>query len=411
MQSTPTADAASATDGAEGLHQLSDGELEGALVQAQRDINAAEARRSDVVNELARRSRAADFAEAPSHRREEFVADHVATLLTCTKAVAGGLLDTALESADHASLMREWRSGLIDSRKVGVIANSLRHCDRAFADSIAAQAIEYGRTRTAPQLRVWLDRRLLAADASLATIRRRQAVGERRVTLTPLADGMAELAAYLPAAQARQIYDTVHAIAMSAGSDDRRSMDQRRADGFVDVVVGRAEPPRVNVNVVVTAETLLESDGEPGWVAGVGPVTADEARMLVLTEGTAWRKLMADPDSGVLTGVAEHRYRPTAKLDRAVRARDVTCRFPGCRRSATSKTAGTDLDHTVAWPEGETSAANLAVLCRHHHRLKHSPGWQVTSDGNGTMTWVTPGGRTIITTPWEYLDRPPHPPD
>ncbi len=70
------------------------------------------------------------------------------------------------------------------------------------------------------------------------------------------------------------------------------------------------------------------------------------------------RRFLTDPSTGTLTDVAEKRYRPSAALDRAVRARDVTCRFPGCRRSADS--AGTDLDHAIPWPEGPTSAANLA---------------------------------------------------
>ncbi len=93
------------------------------------------------------------------------------------------------------------------------------------------------------------------------------------------------------------------------------------------------------------------------------------------------RRLLTDPTTGILTDLAEKRYRPSAGLDRAVRARDVTCRFPGCRRSADS--AGTDLDHTVPWPQGPTAAANLAVLCRRHHRLKHTPGWNAELDPTG----------------------------
>ncbi len=119
--------------------------------------------------------------------------------------------------------------------------------------------------------------------------------------------------------------------------------------------------------------------------------------------------MLTDPATGTLTDLtdlAEKRYRPSAALDRAVRARDVTCRFPGCRRSADS--AGTDLDHTIPWPEGPTSAANLAVLCRRHHRLKHTPGWNVQLDPTGVMTWTTPTGRQITTHPWQYTN--PHPP-
>ncbi len=111
-----------------------------------------------------------------------------------------------------------------------------------------------------------------------------------------------------------------------------------------------------------------------------------------------------DPDRS--DRLDQKRYRPSAALDRAVRARDVTCRFPGCRRSADS--AGTDLDHTIPWPDGPTSAANLAVLCRRHHRLKHTAGWNVNLDPTGVMTWTTPTGRTLQTHPWQYTN--PHPP-
>ena len=110
------------------------------------------------------------------------------------------------------------------------------------------------------------------------------------------------------------------------------------------------------------------------------------------------RRLLTDPATGVLTDLtdaAEKRYRPSAALDRAVRARDVTCRFPGCRRSADSP--GTDLDHTVPWPAGPTAATNLAVLCRRHHRLKHTAGWNVHLHPTGVMTWTTPTGRHVTT--------------
>ena len=57
-------------------------------------------------------------------------------------------------------------------------------------------------------------------------------------------------------------------------------------------------------------------------------------------------------------------------------------------------------DHTIPWPNGPTSAANLAILCRRHHRLKHTPGWTVH---------LHPTGHTITTHPWHCTN--PHPPD
>ena len=108
------------------------------------------------------------------------------------------------------------------------------------------------------------------------------------------------------------------------------------------------------------------------------------------------RRLLTDPATGTLTDVDQKRYRPSAALDRAVRARDVTCRFPGCRRSADS--AGTDLDHTVPWPVGPTAATNLAVLCRRHHRCKTSGRWRYRRLPDGTYHWTAPRGTTYLVT-------------
>lgn len=153
---------------------------------------------------------------------------------------------------------------------------------------------------------------------------------------------------------------------------------------------------------------------------GVGPLTAGQLSDLLGTgevgEGTggvAWRRLLTDPVTGTLTDLAQHRYRPSAQLERTIRARDVTCRFPGCRRSATS--TGTDLDHCTPWPAGPTQSGNLVVLCRRHHRLKHQAGWSVAVDVAGAVTWTTPSGRRNRTEPWQYhepavTDLPPDDP-
>jgi hypothetical protein len=57
---------------------------------------------------------------------------------------------------------------------------------------------------------------------------------------------------------------------------------------------------------------------------------------------------------------AESGYRPSAALERFLRCRDLTCRFPGCDRPAEF----CDVDHTVAWPFGPTHPSNLKCLCR-----------------------------------------------
>ncbi|MCW2509746.1 MAG: putative endonuclease, partial [Modestobacter sp.] len=89
-------------------------------------------------------------------------------------------------------------------------------------------------------------------------------------------------------------------------------------------------------------------------------------------------------------------YSPDAELDRFVRLRDRRCRFPGCRARARRD----DLDHTVPWPAGPTNPANLAALCRHHHRLSHqAPGWRLRGLDDGGLQWTTPTGQVLVTHP------------
>jgi hypothetical protein len=94
------------------------------------------------------------------------------------------------------------------------------------------------------------------------------------------------------------------------------------------------------------------------------------------------------------------RYRPSAELDRFVRARDRRCRFPGCRRRVPK---GGELDHHRPWPDGPTSAANLEGFCTTDHRGKHqAPGWSYALAPDGTLTVTTPTGLTTTTEPPPY---------
>lgn len=94
-------------------------------------------------------------------------------------------------------------------------------------------------------------------------------------------------------------------------------------------------------------------------------------------------------------------YRPGAALERAVRARDMTCRWPGCRARATR----CDLDHTVPFPDGPTTGCNLACLCRLHHRAKHRAGWLVLQGASGRLDLISPTGRVHVTGPASWYRR------
>ncbi len=404
-----------------------DSHLVDLLAQLERLANAAGAVQAEVMVEMARRAKRADSEDERqrgrtlmSHEgRADFVPDEVAVTLACTKAAAAHRYGLALAVSEHPAVLAAWRRGTIDARKVQVICDGLTHVSSPAVEVLAEEAACYAASRTAPELRRWLSRRVIGSDPGMAEIRRIRASADRKVTVTPLPDGVSELSALLPSVQARQVYDSVNTLAHACAADDARTMDQRRADALMDLICGRADPPQVTVQVVVPVDTLLGESAEPAHVAGVGPITATEALQLAglgdlggcrcrdITPGphdVVFRRLLTDPGTGYLVDVAERQYRPSAQLDRTVRSRDGVCRFPGCNRPATTTRSGTDLDHTIPWPRGQTTAANLAVLCRHHHRLKHSPGWSAELGSDGVMEWTSPADKTFRTEPWTYAD-------
>ena len=380
--------------------------------------NAAEAASAQVMVALceeAERLEAAQLAAGtlPSRSHCEFVPDEVGVVLGCTKTDASRRYGLALRVANHPLLARAWAQGALDGRKVQAITDELA----ALADpeataglgsadlagllqEITAAGIDHARTHTWTQTREWLRRRILAVAPEVADRRRRRAEADRAVQITPDDDGMSQLWALLPSVSARQIQQALTSAAHELGSDDERSMDQRRADLLVEWLLGPDHAPVVHLHLVSDRSRgdspTLADDSEvvqASWLAGVGQLTQGQTDELI---GSAGRVVAAAATSTPV----QSGYRPSPSLERSVRARDVTCRFPGCRRASVGPGSGTDLDHTVPWPVGVTGPANLAVLCRRHHRLKHSAGWRVALLADASMRWTSPSGRIFTTQPW-----------
>ncbi len=157
--------------------------------------------------------------------------------------------------------------------------------------------------------------------------------------------------------------------------------------------------------------------GEPGGegptgssgcaeLAGYGPIPVSVAERIAAGAGS-WSRVLTHPVTGTVLDHDRTTYAVPADLRRRLRARDGTCRFPGCRRRAEH----CDLDHTVAWVEGgPTAAENLAHLCRHHHVLKHRQcplgRWQVRHRRpgipEGVLEWTSPAGRVHVTYPQQH---------
>jgi hypothetical protein len=94
-----------------------------------------------------------------------------------------------------------------------------------------------------------------------------------------------------------------------------------------------------------------------------------------------------------------HAYQPNDTLRHLVQVRDYACTFPPCSRHARDS----DWEHAQPYDKGgRTCACNGGARSRKCHRVKQSPGWQVTQPKPGWHVWSTPSGRTYTQAPYRY---------
>ena len=236
---------------------------------------------------------------------------------------------------------------------------------------------------------------------------------------------------------------------------ERRGADED--DGHYDDPPAPPRPPApfpALINFTVPAGTAYGWSSAPGQIGGWGLTDPDDTRRLLQAAAkhprTRWGVTLLNPDgtsaaygrargphpwipppitgasrdgpdprqaaaladflrdlnitfTPIATGTCDHasredRYTPSRKLRDLIRARTDRCTAPGCGAQAIHS----DLDHTVAYPDGTTCQCNLGPGCRRHHRCKQAPGWSLAQPEPGVMCWTTPSGRQYTTRPTVY---------
>ena len=134
---------------------------------------------------------------------------------------------------------------------------------------------------------------------------------------------------------------------------------------------------------------VLEEGGEGQCELEEGPwLAADTARRICCD--ASWVPLI-EGVGGEALDVGRKRRTISPAMDRALRARDGGCRFPGCTRRRF-----VDGHHIKHWVDGgETKLSNLVQLCRTHHRLVHEGGFRVSRSDEGQFVFTRPGGRVM----------------
>jgi hypothetical protein len=270
-------------------------------------------------------------------------------------------------------------------------------------------------------------------DPDGAEQEQRRRFDRRGLWVAPTWEGMVALQGLLDPEAGQTLLTALEPLARPTGADDERLGDQRNADALAELARRSLEGGRlpqtggVRPQLLVTVElaTLLGQDGSLGGeLGGTGSVGGEAARRLAcdaaLTRVLVTRGHHPDlgsggGDSSEAGGLAARlraalRLLPPAlggpptqplEVGRATRTvapaqrnalvvRDGGCVFPGCDRPQD----WCEAHHLRHWLHGgPTDLANLALLCRAHHRAVHEGGWRLGRDPDGRFTATPPHHR------------------
>ncbi|MEQ4204185.1 DUF222 domain-containing protein [Actinopolymorpha sp. B9G3] len=128
---------------------------------------------------------------------------------------------------------------------------------------------------------------------------------------------------------------------------------------------------------------------EPGELVGFGPVPAEVLAEIMKAAHAGFEYSHTATHDGAVVVHGRGAYRPTKAQQEFVRARDRTCRQPGCLRPGKRCDADHTMEHRLGGP---TCVCNLATLCRRHHRAKHEGRWWWIQPEQGVFRVRSPLG-------------------
>lgn len=300
--------------------------------------------------------------------------------------------------------------GLHAARVIVAETDVLTAEQRASIDE--AVALEAARL-TPGQVRDAVRARVLAVDAEAAAKRAAKERSGTCVGMVKRPDGVGMVYAKLTAEDAVATVDALdaHARGLRAAGDPR-SLQQLRVDTFVgrltgtDPARGAEQRPdqasqhaparrRVQVNVVVSAATLLGLDDTPGMLTGYGAISPEVVREIVDGPDTWVRRLVVDPIDGEVLSIDSRARKIDGLLRTFTTARDGVCRRPWCANPIRHG------DHIrLHATGGRTNHRNADGLCEPCHLSRHRHGWRLDPEpGSARVWWTTPTGHQYASDP------------
>ncbi len=382
---------------------LSDYDLLRALRAQDRQISHYQAGRSWTMNRIAEVYEEESRGWAVGREALDGAAAEIGAALRLTRRSSESQTDFSIALCRHRpEVFEALLFGRIDMARARILVEATLALSDAEAHGVLEQILPDARMLTTGQLRHKMQKLCVDTNPESAKKQFASSFEDRMVVLEPNLSGTANLKGLnLDPAEAAAVKQYIHSEAMKLKRHgDRRTIDQIRADIYIDLLKGRhlgshGSGKSGGIHLDVTIDTLTKLSEQSGEIEGFGPVVADVARQIAHHQTNAdWTWTLRDPDTGLPIDGGTTRRRPTTAQARHVRAHDRTCVHPGCRMPAVQ----CDIDHRIPWHERRvTCTGDLAPLCKHHHVVRHTWGWTYRPLANGDWVFTTPLGHRHTT--------------
>ena len=338
-------------------------------------------------------------------------------------------------------------NGVISVAHARVLAHGTQGLSAQVTAEAEAVLVEAAARLDPPRLRRVLGHLRLVADPDGEYDRTQQRHARRGLWLAPTFEGMVAVDGLLEPETGQTLLAALEPLARPHDAQDTRSGGQRTADALAELARRSLEGGRLpqtggvrpQLMVTVDLDSLLGHPGTLGGeIGGPGPLDPEACRRLAC-DGAMTRVLVTrhptqhqqhptghhdlehgasaetSPTASDPSGVAGLGGRlqaamallppilggvPAQPLDvgrtsrviqpaqrTALAVRDGGCVFPGCSRPL----AWCDAHHLRHWLHGgPTDLANLALVCRTHHRAVHEGGWRLARQPDGHLTATPP---------------------
>jgi hypothetical protein len=360
----------------------------------------------------------------------------------------------ALFRGPLAATAQALTSGELSPAHAGVLAHGTQTLPEHVTTEAEPVLVEAARRLDPPRLRRVLGHLQMVADPDGADHDRARRQQRRGLWLASTWDGMVAVDGLLEPEAGQTLLAALEPLACPASAQDARSGGQRRADALAELARRALESGqlpqsggvRPQLTVTVDLDSLLGRPealgGEAGWAGPLDPeacqrLACDGAltRVVVTRQQPGQHHPSHDPSgqapshahdpsghappqahdlSGMdglaarlraamallppILGGAPSQPLEVGRTSRVVKAaqrtalavRDGGCVFPGCSRPL----AWCEAHHLRHWLHGgPTDLANLALVCRAHHRAVHEGGWRLVRQPDGQLTATPPHRR------------------